>query len=132
MERAQEDSIDHAENGRVSADAQRQRDNGNQSKAGALDQHSRPVTQVLPESLEPRPSPHLSCDFFDKADIAEFPARRLSGFAFGLTALNSVARGHFKMASDLFFEFFIPPPPPKWELHASSSFRTFRVIRTSG
>src|SRR5262245_8503971 len=103
MERAHEHSIDHAQNRRISADAERQRDNGNQSKAGALDQHSRPVMQVLPQLFEPSPSPHLAGYFFDEADIAEFPARRLYGFAFGLTALDSVAHSHFKMASYLFF-----------------------------
>src|SRR5215475_1190533 len=110
LDRAQKRDIDNAEDGRVRANAERQREDGNQSKTGALPQHFRPVTQVLPESLGSGPSPHLSSDFFDQADIAEFAAHKFSGFAFGLTAFDSVARGHFKVRSDLFLEFLFSPP----------------------
>src|SRR5215510_14623684 len=122
MERAQEHGIDHAEDCSVRANAERQREDGNQSKAGALPQHSRCVMQVLPESLGSGPSPHLTRDFFDKADIAEFPAHIRPGFLFRLTALDPVARGHCKVRSDLLFELhFLVSSPPEWEPHASSS-----------
>src|SRR5215475_8396166 len=92
LDRAQKRDIDNAEDGRVRANAERQREDGNQSKTGALPQHFRPVTQVLPESLGPSPSPHLSSDFFDQTDVAEFPAHQLSGLRLWLTAFDSVAR----------------------------------------
>src|SRR5262245_10766932 len=119
----QKRDIDNAEDGRVCANPERQREDRYQSKTGALPQHFRPVTQVLPESLGPCPSPHLSRDFFDQTDVAEFPAHKLSGLRFFLTAFDSVARGHFKVRSDLFLEFlFSPPAPPEWKSHASLSF----------
>src|SRR5262249_20893880 len=46
---AEQRRIDQAENGGVRADAQRQREHGNQSEAGALPQHSRAVAQGLPK-----------------------------------------------------------------------------------
>src|SRR5215468_213245 len=47
--RAQDERIHHAEERSVQADAERQRDYGNQRKAGPLHQHARAVAQVLPK-----------------------------------------------------------------------------------
>src|SRR5262249_60509726 len=86
-------------------------------------QHSRPETQVLPESFGPGPSPHLSRDFFDQSHIAEFPAHKLPGFHICLAALDSVSRGHFTVRSDLFIELlFSLPAPPQGKPPASLSF----------
>ena len=49
--------MDYAENCRAGADAQRQRDDRNQSKTRSLDQHARAVTYVLPECTHHTPSP---------------------------------------------------------------------------
>src|SRR6266545_2319205 len=45
---AQQHTVDDAENRAVRADAQAERDDGNQREAGIFEYHSRAVTQVLP------------------------------------------------------------------------------------
>src|SRR5215510_10467840 len=50
-ERAQEHGVDDCEDRRVSADAQRKRDDGDQCESWLLHQHSRAVSQVLNQSL---------------------------------------------------------------------------------
>src|SRR5262245_42430149 len=47
--RTKDDRIDHAEEGHIHADAQCQREHGNQREAGFFHQHSCAVTHVLPE-----------------------------------------------------------------------------------
>src|SRR5262245_52508847 len=49
--RAQQQAVDDAEDGRVSADAQSQCDNGYNSEAGFLQKHSRAVAQILKQCL---------------------------------------------------------------------------------
>ena len=46
-QRTQQDAVDHAENGRVGADAECQRDHGNCSEAGAFVELSQRVAKVL-------------------------------------------------------------------------------------
>ena len=46
----QQDGIHHGKDGRVRADAQRQRKHGNGGKAGVLPQHAHTVANVLKES----------------------------------------------------------------------------------
>src|SRR5262249_15987137 len=79
-------------------------------------QHADAIMQVLSHLFEPSPSPHPALDFFDQTGVAEFPARRLFRLFYRLTALYSVAHGHFKMRSDLLFELpFLSSAPPKWD-----------------
>src|SRR5262245_42962853 len=117
--RIEERYIDDAEKRRVRADAERQRDDGNQAKPGFLHQHADAVMQVLSQFFEPSPSPNLARHLFDQTDVAEFPARRGLGFLSRGAALHPVALRHFEMGLDLFVEFLVPPlTAPKWESHA--------------
>src|SRR5262245_2343607 len=115
----EEHYIDDAEERRVRADAERQRDDGNQGEPGFLHQHPDAVMQVLSQFFEPSPTPHLARHLFDQTDVAEFSARRGPGFLSRGAALHQVALRHFEMRLNLFFEFVIPPlTAPKWESHA--------------
>ena len=49
--RAEQQRIDHAEDGAVGADAERERDDGDQREAGILQQRAQAVAQVLPECV---------------------------------------------------------------------------------
>src|SRR5262245_41951263 len=116
--RIEQHDIDNAEERRVGADPERQCDDGYNREAGFLQQHADAIMQVLSHLFEPSPSPHPALDFFDQTGVAEFPARRLFRLFYRLTALYSVAHGHFKMRSDLLFELpFLLSSPPKWEPH---------------
>ncbi len=53
-QRAQEDGVDHGEDGGVGADAERQRDQRRGGEAGRAPQHAEAVAQVLPQHLEKR------------------------------------------------------------------------------
>jgi hypothetical protein len=56
-QRSQQQGVHHAEDGRIRANAQTERQHGNQREAGILQQHSRAVAQVLPKCLHR--SPHF-------------------------------------------------------------------------
>src|SRR5262245_7239687 len=58
--RLEQNGIDHTENSRVRADAERQRQHGDEGEAGALHQRSRAVAQVLNQRLDKIQTPHLA------------------------------------------------------------------------
>jgi hypothetical protein len=58
-QRLEQNALDNAENGRGRADAERQRENGNQAEAGFLQKHSRDIAQVMNQRLDKPQTPHL-------------------------------------------------------------------------
>src|SRR5262245_39806320 len=115
----EEHYIDDAEERRVRADAERQRDDGDQAKPGFLHQHADAVMQVLSQFFEPSPSPNLARPLCDQTDVAEVPGRRALVCLGRGAAPHPVRLRHLEMVLDLFVEFLVPPlTAPKWESHA--------------
>ena len=73
-ERPQQQRVDDREHRRVDADADRQRDEGDQREARRLAQHADRIAQVAHEGLEDRHAVHVVDLLADRAGIAE-PAR---------------------------------------------------------
>src|SRR5262249_3734743 len=70
-QRVKQSGVHDAEEGRVRAKAERQRDDGNQREAGVLEQHSRAIAQVLPERFYPSPAANVIAEFSVPAPVAE-------------------------------------------------------------
>ena len=73
----EEDVIDHAEDGRVRADPESQRENSDRRKARILAHHAKRIARVLNQSLEPHPAPHLAHLLSQVRDVAELLVRRV-------------------------------------------------------
>ena len=54
-QRLQQHAVHHAEDRRIGADPQREREGGQRREAGLLPQHARGVAQILPEIGEQKP-----------------------------------------------------------------------------
>src|ERR1700730_1294231 len=67
--------IDHAEDGGVRADPNRQREDRHCRKAWALPHHAERIAHVLDDSLEPHPAPHLAHLLSHVRDAAQLPLR---------------------------------------------------------
>ena len=77
-----EDFVDQAEDGRIGADADGQREHGDGGKARSFEQHARAVSQVLPQGFESGPAPDASGIFEDERRVAK--ARRAGAGLRGL------------------------------------------------
>src|SRR5438105_6625660 len=71
----EEQMIDHAEDGGVCADPNRQREDSNCREAWTLAHHAKRVAHVLDVSLEPHPAPHLAHLLSQVRDAAQLPLR---------------------------------------------------------
>src|SRR2546421_8549747 len=103
-QRLQKHAIDDAEDRGVRADAQRERHNGHQGKAGIFTQHARGVAQVLEEFIEPKRAPLVASNFANHRDVSEFAACGPGGVRESLTAVNTISRGHSQMALQFFIK----------------------------
>src|SRR5262245_32506284 len=74
-QRTYQHSIDNAEDRRIRANAQRQRERCHGREALALEQHSYAVAQVLPDGLERPETPHRSAVLFRQGDATKRTAR---------------------------------------------------------
>ncbi len=70
-QRTQQHGIDDAEDRRVRADAQRQREDGNQGESGILQQHSRAVTKILQQVLDEADSSHIAAFLLSLLNTAQ-------------------------------------------------------------
>src|SRR5262249_7044453 len=70
-QRPQKQRIDDAENRRVRADAQRQRQDCNQGKERVIDKHPRAIAEDLPKCFKPPATAHIVTLFSKPRHIAE-------------------------------------------------------------
>src|ERR1700735_2042855 len=68
---AQQHCIDQAEDGRVRADTQRQRQYGNGGEARRVAQYASGIAQVLQQALDGGPPPRLATDLPPERGVAE-------------------------------------------------------------
>ena len=66
-----ERGLNNAVDGRVRADAEGERKHHDHREAGILAQHARAITDVLQETFERRPSPHIASDLLHQTLVAE-------------------------------------------------------------
>src|SRR5208282_943392 len=123
-------AIYQAENGRVCADAQRQRQNRSHRESRVLEQHAEPVLQILEEIFEPAPTPGVSRELFHQTHIPEFSPGSGLRFVVGRSSLDAFRFCHLQMVLDFLLQLVasLAPVPPV--LHGWFSF--FAGFRISG
>ena len=106
-ERFQKHGVNDAENCRVRADAQGQREHGNGRKTGRPPQHANGEAQILPTGLE-ESFPRGGADFFFR-DFKAAPFQPDSAMCFFAvhTPCHLFFRGHFQEAVQLFVQFLV-------------------------
>ena len=75
-QRPQQHRVDDAEDGRVRADAEREREHGDAGESRASAEHPRRMPRVVPELLQPRPSPRGGGVFRDQREAAKLASGR--------------------------------------------------------
>jgi hypothetical protein len=92
--------------------------NGRENRVAA--QNAQTVTKVLLQSLHPRKTPCLACDFLDKADVAELSPRRVFRLFARFAPVHTVADRHLEMSMNFFVKVCVPLLPlPEWKHHGS-------------
>ncbi len=76
----QRDGIDEAEDGRVGADSNGQRENRHRRKPGVLGQHPQGEPDVLKQRVDEAHTPRVTAFFLDLFDAAEFAQRGVASF----------------------------------------------------
>src|SRR6266436_8982279 len=118
---AKQDAVHHAEDCRVRADSQHQRQNRKSGESRIPAYHTQSVSQVLPQILQPHAFPHVPRHLFHQFHISEFSPRCALRILPLLTAPCPLSRRHLQMAAHFLFEFRVPsltppethgPPPP--------------------
>src|SRR5262249_34940869 len=94
--------IHDAENRRVRADAERQREDGDQRHDRMLEQHPQRVAQILPQSFQPMSNTRIPYFFFDLFPAAEFDQGRAARVFWIETVLDLLLNEHFKISFNLF------------------------------
>src|SRR5262245_33626748 len=102
--RPQQYRVDNAEDRAVSADTQRQRDDGDQSEAGVSPQHPRPITQVLPQVLQPPRPARVAAPLLHLLRTAESEPGPPSRFLRIKSLRDEIGRMLVQMKAQFFFE----------------------------
>ncbi len=100
-QRPKQHAVDDAEDRGVGADAERQREHGDDREAGRARQSANRVARVLRELVQPLAAPHVARDFANGRDIAEVAARVATRVARRLAARDAVLHIHLEMRSNL-------------------------------
>src|SRR5712664_728729 len=101
-ERAQQNSVNHAEYGRVGANAEREGENGYRGETWILAQHAQAKANIHEEVLNGWPLPDFAAVFFDQSHVAKFAASGGGGFFSGHAAGNEFLDLFFEMRLNLF------------------------------
>jgi len=111
VQRTQQHAVDHAEDGRGGADAEGQREDGDDGEAGMLAQHPQAETQVTAQGVEPRPAVLVAGDFLELFDAAEFPLRGKAGLLAGKTRGDKVVGALLQVQPHFLRHVRLPLPP---------------------
>src|SRR5712664_1245680 len=103
-ERAQQNSVNHAEYGRVGANAEREGENGYRGETWILAQHAQAKANIHEEVLNGWPLPDFAAVFFDQSYIAKFAASGGGGFFSGHAGGDEFLDLFFEMLLNLFGE----------------------------
>src|SRR5262245_6530484 len=109
-ERAQNQRIRDAEDRRIGRDPRRNRDDGNQRKAGILHQHSRAVTQVLQQVLQPPCPAGVAAPLLHLLRTAESEPSPSSRFQRIEALRDEIGCMLVQMEAQFFFEFLFHLP----------------------
>jgi hypothetical protein len=74
-QRTPQDGIDYAEERRVSADPDRQREYCCEREGRALQQHPHAITQVLKERIDKSDSTYIAMSLLQQSDVSELASR---------------------------------------------------------
>src|SRR6516225_6354620 len=77
---AQHDGVDHAEDGGIGSDAERQRDHGHSREAGIAAQLPQTVANILQEALDIVHPAHVAALLLEVFHSAHFAQGRVTGF----------------------------------------------------
>ena len=116
-QRSQNQGIDDAENCRVGADRECQRDDRRKGENRALAQRANCKSQILLKRIEPTPAPHLARGLLHDGEIAEFLAHGVARSFERFAALGALANRFLDMALEfrvelriaLLVSLWIPP-----------------------
>src|SRR5262245_17073252 len=101
--------IHHAENRRVRADAERQREDGDQRHDRMLEQHPQRVAQILPQRFQLMPHTRIPDFFFDLFPAAEFDQGRAARFVWVETFIDLLLDEHLQIGVNLFRQLLFFP-----------------------
>ena len=111
--RLQENRVDHAENGRVGADAEREREQCGKREPRRVEQRTDAVSSILDECFDPGETALIAIRFFDLHHASEIPscgAQRLIG---GHSLTLVLLRRHLQMKAHLIVQLAVAAPLPE-------------------
>src|SRR5579859_4223580 len=100
------DAVDHAEDGRICADAKSERERSDGGKGGIFAEHAHGVTQILPERFNRHESPHLAGPFFQTCLVAELTTGRVAS----LGCLDPFSKNFLLAHNNVEFKFILKIP----------------------
>src|SRR5579864_6312146 len=109
----QRQGLDDAEDQRVGADAQGQREHGDKGEARALAQQAGGVPDVPGEAVQPGPGPDGAQLLLDQRHVAESAARRMAGLLRGQASRTQFLRLELEMRRQLALQLLQPLPAPR-------------------
>src|ERR1700687_5703149 len=95
--RIHQDAVNHAEHSCCGADAQRQRQDGNNCESRILQQHPHSITRIISDVSQPYPSPNVPRDLLHQSHIPKLPPRRAFRILYILTLFRALPRRHLQM-----------------------------------
>ena len=117
-ERSKKDAVDDAEDGRVCADAESERENGDSGEARAALQHAERVTKIACDLVQPANNVHFASIFLEQGGIAETPFRFIARLLVRHSSSDVVCGAHFEVRAHLFVEVVVQAFSPQ---HASQA-----------
>ena len=109
-QRTQHDRVHNGENGRVSADAKRERCDCYGGEPRTAPHTAQGITRILPQPIRHPSTPNMARGFLDERPIAEFPAHSKLGRLRLFASIHPVADCHRQVSLDFFIEFPVATP----------------------
>ena len=100
-ERAKKNTIDKAEDGSVSADAEGQGENGDESEGRIFAEHAGAVAKILEKSFEPGEGALVTGRFQGLLGATELDESEAAGFRGGHAGFEFVGNGFVEVGRDL-------------------------------
>src|SRR6266481_1545729 len=109
FQRLQQHADDDRKHRRGGAQPQCQREYRDRRETRAARDLAECVTQILGQTLESRPPPHVASHFPNQQLVPELPPRVAIRLEWIFAALDPLLRSHPQMPADLFVQFLVPP-----------------------
>ena len=117
-ERPEQHRVNHAENCGVGADAEGEREYGDDGEAGIFPQHARAVADVLKENFDGAEGPHIAASLLQQTYVSKPAARGRAAGAGSCALLLEFFLAHGQMEAQFFVEVAVKLPALDQRFHA--------------